>query len=59
MDKTLSLIRHEQPKLTIVKKYKVAEFPARMIHIKKDKKAIVLLPPAPEQYIRTKNHDFL
>ena len=59
MNKTLPLIRHEQPKLTIVKKYKVAEFSSRMIHIPKETKRIVLLPPAPEQYIRAKKHDFL
>jgi len=59
MNKTLPLIRHELPKLTIVKKYKVAELPSRVIQVKKEPKRIVLLPPAPEQYLKPKQHDFL
>jgi len=59
MNKTLPAVRHEQPTLTIVKKYKVTEFPSRLVYQKKENKRIVLLPPAPEQYIKSKKHDFL
>ena len=60
MEKNQIPVRPEESKLTVVKKYKVEEHPAKMITLKRiEHKPQLLLPPPEQSYIKPKKHDFL
>ena len=54
------ILTEERPSFTVIRKDKQEVQPAKMVPLKKIAyKALLLLPPPQEKYIKARKHDFL